>query len=111
MMTDLRKTMDGRYKDGWQNVQSDCTLCHMTKRTEWHIETPNFIIADTLSGSPFIVSKTHEQSLSEARREKAEHLVSLLYDEFELVVRMNMVKNHWHAHVVIEGEQTELRGE
>jgi len=103
--------MGGRYEDGWENIQQDCILCHMTKRTEWHIETPDFIIADTLSGSPFIVSKTHEQSVTGERREKAEYLVSRLYDEFELDVRMNMVENHWHAHVTTVNSNTDLSDE
>ncbi len=110
-MSNPRKTMDGRYKDGWENVQPNCMLCRMEKKTEWHIETPNFVIADTLTGNPFIVSKRHETSLSEPRREKAEHLVSCLYDEFELDVRMNMVTDHWHAHITISNSNTDLSNE
>jgi len=96
METSMLKT---RYEGGWRNVQDDCMLCEMEKRTEWHLETQDFVIAEKLGGGPFIVSKHHETQLSDERRERAERLVGLLYDDFELVVRMNLVKEHWHAHI------------
>lgn len=104
----VNEMMDGRYKKGWENVHRDCELCHMTKKTEWYIETTNFIIAEKLGGGPFIVSKRHEKSLSEGRRQKAERLVSLLFDEFELVTRMNIVSEHWHSHIITTEEDTAL---
>lgn len=91
--------VDPRYEGGWKNVKRDCMLCKMEKKTEWHLETKDFVIADTLSGSPFIVSKHHEKELSDERRKRAERLVSLLYDDCDIDVRMGMVPNHWHGHI------------
>lgn len=74
-------------------------LCEMEKRTEWHIETPEFVIAEKLSGGPFIVSKRHEESLDSDREEAAHRLVSLLYDDYELEIIMAHCPNHWHGHI------------
>ena len=89
-------------KGHWKNVQDDCMLCEMEKRTEWHIETTEFVVAEKLSGGPFIVSKRHETQLSDERRGAAEKLVSLLYDDYELRVVMGMVEDHWHAHIATD---------
>ena len=97
-------TVKSRYKGNWKNVQDDCMLCEMEKRTEWHIETPQFVIVEKLSGGPFIVSKRHETQLSDEKRNAAERLVSLLYDDYELRVVMGMVKDHWHAHIVTDDD-------
>jgi hypothetical protein len=86
-------------------------LCEMDKRTEWHIETPSFVIAEKLSGGPFIVSKNHEKQLSDERWERAEHLVSLLYDDYELDVRMNLVPSHFHAHITTDNTDPDLSDE
>lgn len=91
--------LKSRYKGNWENVQDGCELCEMEERTEWHLETQDFVIANTLSGSPFIVSKRHETELSDERRDKAERLVRLLYGEHELEVIMAHCPNHWHAHI------------
>ena len=95
-------TLDARYKGHWENVQDDCMLCEMEKRTEWHIETPRFVVAEKLGGGPFIVSKEHTTELSEEGWTAAKRLVSLLYDDFELVVKMNLVEDHWHAHIITD---------
>jgi hypothetical protein len=83
----------------------------MEKKTEWHIETQNFVIAEKLSGGPFIVSKKHEKQLSDERWERAEHLVSLLYDEFELEIIMSHCENHWHAHIITGNTDPDLSDE
>jgi hypothetical protein len=103
-----------RYEGCWRNVDEECLLCEMEKRTEWHIETPEFVVADTLSGSPFIVSKVHgvkKGEQTDKRFEDARRLVSLLYDNFELVVKMNMCPNHWHGHIVTKDEKSDLDSE
>jgi hypothetical protein len=83
----------------------------MEKRTEWHLETQDFVIAEKLQGGPFIVSKWHEKSLSDERWDRAERLVGVLYDDFELQVLMNLVEDHWHAHIVEAGTRRDLTGE
>lgn len=96
----MNRTLDGRYKGGWSQVNHDCDLCHMEQKTEWHIETPRFVIADTLHGSPFIVLKKHKDSLTEEEKSAAEHLVDLTFDEEkEFVVRMDQYPDHYHAHL------------
>lgn len=104
------KDLKSRARGNWKNVQDDCMLCEMEKRTEWHIETQEFVIAEKLSGGPFIVSKKHEEELSDERRDRAERLVDLLFDDFALDVRMGMVPDHWHAHIVVDGS-VDLSGE
>lgn len=99
-----------RHERGWSNVRDDCMLCEMEEKTVWHIETPRFVIAEKLGGGPFIVSKKHEESLSEEKQEAAERLVSLLFDEYELVVRMNLVRDHWHCHILTD-ESVDLSDE
>lgn len=103
-----------RYKGNWRNVDDECMLCRMEKKTEWHIETPEFVVADALSGHPFIVSKVHgveKGEQTEERFEKARHLVSLLYDDFELDVRMGMCPYHWHCHITTSNNDTDLTDE
>jgi len=95
----MNRTLDGRYKGGWSQVNHDCDLCHMEQKTEWHIETPRFVVADTLHGNPFIVLKKHKDSLTEDEREAAEHLVDLLFDNWELHTIMDQYPNHWHSHI------------
>jgi len=95
----MNRTLDGRYTDGWSQVDHDCDLCHMEQKTEWHIETPRFVIADTLHGSPFIVSKQHKNSLTEDEEVAAEHLVDLLFEDWTWTVIMDQYPDHWHAHI------------
>ena len=104
-------TLDSRYTGGWSTAQHDCLLCEMEKRTEWHLETPRLVIADTLSGGPFVVWKTHKTELTEQERNVVERCVSLLYEDFEIDVRMGMVPDHWHGHIVPTDKNVDLSNE
>jgi len=106
-----KNTIKPRYEGGWKYVEDDCQLCEMEKKTEWHLETKDFVIAEKLQGGSFIVSKHHETQLSDQRRKRAERIVSLLYDDFDLQVLMNHVEDHWHAHIVKEGTTRDLTNE
>lgn len=96
-------TLTPPHKKGWTDANRDCDLCNMEKRTEWHMETTNFVIADTLSGTPFIVSKQHEEELSADRRAKMERLLDLMYDDWSMTVTMDQYPEHWHGHLSIDG--------
>lgn len=93
------KTLDNRYKGNWENVEDDCMLCQMPKRTEWYLETRDWVIAEKLSGGPFVVSKTHTDSLTEGEWDDMERVVEKVFDEFSVEVRMNLFPNHVHAHI------------
>ena len=106
-------TMKKRYKGNWRNVQDDCMLCEMEKKTHWYIETPDFVIAEKLGGGPFIVSKHHSEELDPYDADKVDHLLDIIFgeDAWETRVMMNLVEDHWHAHVLLDEEETELSNE
>lgn len=105
-------SLKDRYENTWGNVQSDCMLCQMEKRTEWYIETPRFVVAEKLGGGPFVVYKTHKKELSGDEWDAMEHTVSRVFgNDFEVRVRMNLVRDHWHGHIVSSGRDVNLHGE
>ena len=87
----------------WDNVEEDCLLCEMDKRTEWHLENKDLVIAEKLGGGPFVVWKEHKKELTEDEWDVVEDAVGQLYDEFELDVRMNLVEKHHHCHIITDG--------
>jgi len=105
------KTMKTRYAGGWQNVQDDCMLCEMEKKTEWYLETQNWVVAEKLGGGPFVVSKEHQEELSDEKWQEMERIVSLVFDEFEIRVLMNLVEDHWHAHLIVPDGDADLSNE
>ena len=106
-----RHSYGNRHEGNWDNVQEDCILCRMPKKTEWMLETPRLVIAEKLGGGPFVVWKEHKKELTEDEWDVVEHAVGLLYDDFELDVRMQICKQHWHAHLLVEDEDIELVNE
>jgi len=104
--------MDKRfYKGTWNNAKDDCELCHMRKKTEWYLETPNLIVAEKLSGGPFVVWKEHKKSLDEDEMALVEHVVELLFGEAELEVRGGLVPDHAHVHILPKDENIDLSDE
>ena len=83
-------------------MQHDCMLCEMEKRTEWHLETADWVVAEKLGGGPFVVYKTHKKELSDEEWEQMKRVVDLIFDDWEPVVKMNLVEDHWHAHIVTD---------
>jgi len=94
------KTLDNRYKGHWENVDDDCMLCQMEKRTHWYLETREWVIAEKLSGGPFVVYKRHTENLSDEQWSDMERVVGKVFDEFEVEVRMNLCPHHWHGHLI-----------
>lgn len=86
-------------------------LCDMEKKTEWYLETPDWVIAEKIGGGPFVVYKRHQRELSDEEWESMERVVNIIFDDFEIDVRMGMVEDHWHGHLVLPDENTDLRGE
>lgn len=82
----------------------------MDERTEWYLETRDWVVAEKLGGGPFVVYKEHTEELSEQEWQDMERVVGKLFDEFELRVLMNVVENHWHAHIITD-ENVDLSGE
>lgn len=95
----------------WKNVKDECMLCDMDKRTEWHEETDDFVIAEKLSGGPFIVIKEHKEEINNEELQNAHKLVSDLFGDHNLTVRMNTVKHHWHAHITTKDIEQDLSDE
>ena len=104
-------TVSKRYIGHWDNAKEHCMLCEMEKKTEWHLETPNFVVAEKLGGGPFVVVKEHVKELTKSQYRQMQHVVGLLYDDFEIVVRMNLVKDHWHGHIRTENQRKSLQDE
>ena len=83
----------------WENVQDGCMLCEMDKRTEWYEETENWVVAENLGGGDFVVSKTHQEEISDEEWEEMEEVVGRVFDEFDITVLMNIIRDHWHGHI------------
>lgn len=87
-------------------------LCEMEKQTTWHFETQRWVIAEKLGGGPFIVSKTHQKALSDEEWQEMERMIRLAgFEEYDIAVRMNMVENHFHAHILTPGSSADLSDE
>jgi len=83
----------------------------MSKKTEWHLETPRLVVAEKLGGGPFVVWKEHKQELSDEEWAGVEHTCGILFDEFEIDVRMNLVSSHWHGHLLVDDGTIDLSNE
>lgn len=103
-------TVDSRYSGHWEKVQRDCLLCEMEKRTEWYIETKDWVVAEKLGGGPFVVYKRHTEELSDEEWDDMERIVSHVFDDFDIRVMMNLVEDHWHGHIVTT-DDPDLDGE
>lgn len=95
----------------WNNAHGNCLLCRMEKKTEWYLETEDWVVAEKLGGGPFVVYKTHKKQLSEEEWDEMEETVARVFDDFEVDVRMGMVPNHWHGHIIPSGKAFDLTNE
>lgn len=71
----------------------------MDKQTEWYKETDDVVVADTLGGTPFVVLKRHTIDPTDEELEAAHTAVEDVFGEHEFLVLMNVVEDHWHAHI------------
>lgn len=97
----------------WQNVQDGCPLCVMEEKTYWYHEDENVVIADALgTGEPFVVWKEHTKSITPDERTIVHETVADVFGSHGLVAKMNVVEDHWHAHITgIDASQAELTDE
>lgn len=95
----------------WENIREDCMLCNMEKRTKWYEETEDFVIAEKLNGGPFIVVKCHKKDIPDNKLAEAHKLVEDIFGEHKFRVMMNIVTNHWHAHIITDEKDQLLHDE
>lgn len=85
----------------WDNPQDDCPLCEMAEETHWYHEDRKVVIADALStDEPFVVLKSHTTDPTDFDLGYAEGVSEYLFGECDFSVKMNVVDDHWHAHIV-----------
>ena len=108
----MTRQFKSRYKGGWSNVEEDCQLCRMSKETEWYFETQDWVVAEKLNGGPFVVTKSHQKILSDEEWQEMERIVRLAgFEDFHIDVRMGLVPDHWHGHIMTSGESVDLSDE
>lgn len=83
----------------------------MTKRTEWYKETEQFVVAEKLGGGPFIVVKNHTKELDESGISKAHEIVDDIFGEHDFRILMNIVTDHWHAHIIAKDDRQDFSDE
>lgn len=83
----------------------------MEKKTKWHKETDDFVIAEKLIGGSFIILKNHKENISDNKLAEAHKLVEDIFGEHKFRVMMNIVTNHWHAHIITDEKDQVLNNE
>lgn len=82
-------------------MSNECAFCPVEKKTEWHDETDRAILMEKLGGGPMVVLKRHTDNPTVEEVEHCRELAETYFnEEVQLKVLMNVVRNHWHAHVV-----------
>ena len=92
---------------GWDDVDDDCLLCEMEKKTIWYYEDDELLIANTLHGSPFVIWKEHKTEITVDELQTVRHRVEAEFGQHSLQVEMNLVPDHFHAHIVGHGTHPE----
>lgn len=100
----MREYTQDDYGGNWDNPQADCQLCQMDKRTDWYIETRDWIVAEKIGGGPFVVLKAHTETLTDEQWQRMEEIVGLVFDDFEITVLMSIVTDHWHGHITTSND-------
>lgn len=95
----------------WDNITKNCMLCNMEKKTKWYKETDNFVVAEKLNGGPFVVLKEHKKEICDDKLVEAHKIVEDIFGKHKFRVMMNIVKNHWHAHIITDEKDRALENE
>jgi len=74
----------------------------MEKRTEWYLETKDWIVAEKLAGGPFVVFKTHREEITDSEYRDMERIVDHVFDDYRFHKLMNIVEDHFHAHILTD---------
>ena len=93
--------------DNWSNVDTDCELCKMDKKTTWYYEDEQIIVSDTLSGNPFVVQKNHDDNSEDGLIKHAHEVVNELFGSHTFDTRMNKFPNHFHTHIILDSDNSE----
>lgn len=99
----------------WHNVQDDCMLCEMDKRTKWYYEDDVVVLADTLGPNPhpFVVLKSHDAEATVWEKGYITAIAKATFPDRELSLdyRGGLVPDHYHIHIVFEDGDVDLSGE
>lgn len=80
-------------------MEEDCPFCPIEKKTEWYYEDDLIVVCDTLGGTPMVVIKRHDEQPTYGELKRAEEEVWNIFGRNEFKVLMNVVEDHWHAHI------------
>ena len=89
-------------------MSSDCAFCPKPdKLTRWYEESDRAIVMNNFHGEPMVVLKRHTETPTDEELQHCRELVSNHFsDDCEFRVLMNIVEEHWHAHIVEESSKT-----
>jgi hypothetical protein len=105
----MREYTEDEYGGNWDNSQAACQLCQMDKRTDWYIETQDWLVAEKLGGGPFVVVKAHTDTISDKQWRRMREIVGLVFDDFEITVLMNICTDHWHGYITTSNDPNVTR--
>jgi hypothetical protein len=94
-------------------VMEHCPLCQLKQKTRWYYQDPRgrFAILDCdrckrRDGTPvpMVVLRRHTPEPMEDETRAIVEIVSELFPGVRLDEDMRTIKDHWHAHLLREGE-------
>lgn len=78
---------------------TDCDFCPIEKKTEWYYEDDQIVICDTFGGTPMVVLRRHTTEPTDEEMDYIDEKVTDVFGEHERYVMMNVVTDHYHAHI------------
>lgn len=85
-----------------------CELCELKKITKWYYENDDFVILNCKTcGIPMVVTRKHIMEVGEKLMRDIELKVREIFgDNFKFRKNQRKIKDHWHWHIILEGEDT-----
>lgn len=91
-----------------QQSQDECAFCpRPAMKTHWYEETDTAILMNNFAGRPMVVLKRHTTEPTDKEREHCMELAETYFVEPSFRVMMNVVTDHWHAHIMHDGRRNE----